>query len=399
MEHPDIILRNGHVVDPASAFYGKADVAIHQGRITAIGNLEHVCAIKSIDVSGLYVTPGLVDLHAHAYSPLTPGADCLPCYPLDVSALTNGVTTLVDAGTCGASNFSDFYERVIKHSKVRIFALVNVADYGMTKLTEEGNGASLNPVHVAETVHNYSGTIVGVKSAHYRPSGPFSELRPAWASVDAALEAGSLTGLPAMMDVVPILPDRSYPDLLARMRPGDIHAHVFAPHIPSLDSMNQVGSWMWAARERGVLFDLAHGVKSFSFACAAPAIEQGFYPDSISTDLYFSSALGPSVSLPHVMGKCLAMGMPLKEIVARTTWMPSRMLNLPDSGALKVGNRADIAVFKIVTESIGFTDADNNRINANQYFSCRMTILAGEVVFNPFGLGCEAFDQYRACKS
>lgn len=393
MDHHDLLLRGGNIVDPASGLSGESDIAVRGGVISAVGDLRGHSASQDIDVSGYLVTPGLVDIHTHVYPRLPYTSDCLPCLPPDVPALSNGVTSIVDAGTCGETDFPAFYEDIIQRSKVRIYALINISRYGMLYLAKESRCASFYPSHVAEIARAYAGVVVGIKSAHYRTSPPFDSTHPAWASVDAALEAGSMATLPVMLDVFPVCPERSYPDLLAHMRPGDIHAHVFAPHIPGLDCQGRVADWMWEARERGVLFDMAHGGKSFCFTHAVPAVNQGFYPDSISSDLYMSSALDSSISLPHVMSKCLAMGMPLDEVVLRSTYRPAQMLNLPDTGSLKTGARADIAVFKIMSEPLGFTDAFNLRLPADRYLNCRMTVLAGDVVYNPYGLGCAAFPE------
>lgn len=392
MPHYDLLLRGGLLMDPASRRTGTADVAIQGGVVAALGDLSGHSADREADVTGLIVTPGLVDMHAHVYPRLPFDPDSLPCLLPDVPALRCGVTTVVDAGTCGEADFPKFYEDVIRRAKVRVFAFVNIFEHGMLRLAEEGRCAALHPQRAAAVAAAYPGVAVGIKSAHYRPFPPFDEARPAWASVDAALEAGELAGLPAMLDVFPDAAARSYPDILARMRPGDIHAHVFAPHIPSLDAQGQVAPWMWAARERGVRFDLAHGGKSFAFAHARPAIAQGFYPDAISSDLYAATALGPAISLPHVMGKCLALGMPLEAVVQRATQAPAQLLRLPDAGSLAVGARADVAVFRMVREPVGFTDATGLRLPASQYLDCRMTVLAGDVAYDPYGLSSLPLD-------
>lgn len=391
MEKHDIILRGGHVIDPASNLSAKADIAIHEGKISDVGDLAGATAVRDIDVSGLYVTPGLIDMHTHIYPKPPFTKDVLPGIFADAHMPRQGVTTVMDAGTCGTEDFPDFYRQLIAGAKVRTYALLNVFPGGMLHLADEGQQALFDPERVAEMAKAYPGVILGIKTAHYRPFPPFDAAHPAWASVDAALFAAGLAGLPAMFDVIPAVPERTYPALLQKMRPGDIHAHVYAPHIPILDEAGNIAPFMREARSRGILFDLAHGAQSFGFVHAVPAVRQGFYPDFISSDLYMDNVCGPAVGLLHIMSKCLAMGMSLEDVAYRTTLRPAEMLHIPEVGRLAPGAPADVAVLRFIEEPVGFSDAAGTRLDGRGYLDCRLTLRNGEALYNPYGMGCPAF--------
>ena len=220
------------------------------------------------------------------------------------------MTTVVDTGTAGAKHFLHFKRTVIDTSKTRIFALINIVKSGMIGDFEH-DIREMDPELAASIVLAYPEICVGIKTAHYWTHNPYDEAHPPWAAVDRALEAAEICKKPLMVDFWP-RPERTYPELLEKMRPGDIHTHMYAQQFPVLDENNKPNDFLFEARERGMIFDLGHGAGSFWFRLAIPAMEGGWAPDSISTDLHIGNVNGPVVDMLTTMSKLLAMGMPLQ---------------------------------------------------------------------------------------
>jgi dihydroorotase len=401
----DLLLRGGHVVDPANGLDAPADVAIAGGKIAQVApGIDPARAARTVDVSGLYVTPGLIDIHVHVYAHRGPGgpgfqASVIP----DAHSFRAGVTTFVDAGTSGSTHFSDFKERFIDPAKTRVLAFVNIAADGMGDV--EQDPSQFDVKRAAAAVAEYPEHIVGIKTAHYWTKNPWDEVHRPWSSVDAAVEAGTLADKPVMVDFWPRPPERSYPDLiLEHMRPGDIHTHVFAQQFPILTEEGpqrqnpRVQDYMWQARERGVLFDLGHGGGSFWFRNAVPALHQGFPPDSISTDLHMGSVNAAVLNTLHTASKCLAMGMPLQEVIYRSTVTPAQAIRRPDLGTLSEGAEADIAVLRHLEGPYSYIDCGRARFDGQGKLECALTVRAGQIVWDPTGLSMpqwqEAPDRY-----
>ena len=260
----EMLLKGGHVIDPVNDINGVADVGVLDGRIARVEeDIAPADAQRVIDVGNLVVVPGLLDIHVHTYH--TRGRQSgglVGSLNADAHFLKEGVTTCVDTGTAGAEEFEHFRETVIDHSKIRMFAYVNIAAPGMGP--PEQVVANLDPQRAAEMAAAHDEVCVGIKTAHYWTSKPFDDEHPPWASVDAAVEAGERCKMPVMVDFWPRPPERSYPDLiLEHLRPGDIHTHVFARQFPVVDENGEVYDYMHEARERGIHFDLGHGAASF----------------------------------------------------------------------------------------------------------------------------------------
>lgn len=385
----DLLLKGGHVIDPANGIDEKKDIAVRGGEICAVADeIGQETAKKTLDVSGLFVVPGLIDMHCHCYPVFPRHADTLPTIDPDGHMLQSGVTTAVDAGTCGWRDFPKFKEEVIDRSKIRLLAFLNIASGGMVHMDTEEEPAKFHPQITAAAAKEYADAVVGIKSAHYRVGIPFDAAHTPWASVDAAVEAAAQSGTPCMVDMQPNLPERTYPELiLTHLRPGDIHTHVYAQQFSLFDGEGKVASYMWEARERGVCFDLGHGAGSFWFRNAVPALRQGFYPDTISTDLYTDNVGGPVISLTHVMSKYLCMGMPLAGVIYRTTVRPAEVIRRPKLGTLSVGACADIALLRLWEEPVAYADSGRARLRGNLRIECAGTIRAGELVYNPYALG------------
>lgn len=379
----DLILQGGRVIDPANQIDQVLDVAIQAGKIAQVAPQLSGEAEQRVDVSGLVVAPGLIDIHTHVY-PFRPTPESyVESVNADAHLFASGVTTTVDAGTTGWRDFPDFSDAIIAHSRVRILAFLNIARRGMLEGESEHTPAEMQPQVVASLVQAYPDILVGIKSAHYWTNQPYDEVHTPWASVERAVEAGALCNKPVMVDFWP-RPERPYADLLLKqLRPGDIHTHVFAQQFPILSATGGVNDFLFAARDRGVRFDLGHGAASFWFRNAVPAFQQGFQPDTLSTDLHMANINGPVLSMLHTMSKFYSMGMPLAEVIDRSTRRPAQLIRRPELGNLTPGAEADIAVLRPLEGSFGFADCGNARLSGRHKLECVMTLRAGQVVYDP----------------
>src|SRR2546426_6573868 len=379
----DLLLKGGHVIDPANHLDAVMDVAVLKDKIAAVEkDIPARQAGKVVNASGLYVTPGLIDIHfhiGHRGAPLnwfTPEARA-HIGPLGIPAdlaLQSGVTTVVDAGTSGADTFLQEKEEVIDQAKVRVLAFLNIVANGMKGGLEQ-NVDAMDVKRCADMVLRYSDIIVGVKTAHYWPQKPLDELHPSWAAVDRAIACGEAAKVPVMFDFWP-RPERPYADLiLQKARPGDIHTHVFAQQFPILLPDGKINPVLQQARNRGVIFDVGHGGGSFWFRNAVPAVKQGFVPDSLSTDLH--SGNDTVLSMNNVMSKFLAMGVPLEDVIRRSTVNPAKEIHRPELGTLSVGKDADIAVLEEQRGQFGYIDCGVARMDGKVKLVARMTVRAG----------------------
>ena len=397
----DLLLKGGHVIDPANHIDEVRDVAVLQGKIAAVEkNIPLGQAGKVVDVSNLYVTPGLIDIHyhvGHGGAPLDwfavdARAHALPLgIPADL-ALQSGVTTIVDAGTSGAETFLQEKEEVIDRAKVRVLAFLNVVANGMSGGLEQSLD-QMDSKLCAATIKKYPDLIVGVKTAHYWTKETWDAEHVPWAAVDRAIECGTLAGVPVMFDFWP-RPERTYADLiLNKMRPGDIHTHVFAQQFPIILPDGKLNPILADARARGVIFDVGHGSGSFWFRNAVTAQKQGFVPDSMSTDLH--SGNYTVVSMNNVMSKFLAMGVPLDDIIRRSTVNPASEIHRPELGTLSLGKDADIAVLEVMKGHFSYIDSGVARMDGNVKLAARMTVRAGHILYDPSGLSMVEWDKAR----
>ena len=396
----DLLLKGGHVIDPANHIDDVRDVAVFQGKIAAVErDIPADQAGKVVDVSKLLVTPGLIDIHyhvGHGGAPLdwfTPEAraHALPLgIPADM-ALESGVTTIVDAGTAGAETFLQEKEEVIDRAKVRVLAFLNIVGNGMGGGLEQSLD-EMDPKLCAATITKYRDIIVGVKTAHYWTKEPWDAEHVPWAAVDRAIECATLANVPVMYDFWP-RPERTYEDLLKKMRPGDIHTHVFAQQFPIILGDGKINPALAEARARGVIFDVGHGAGSFWFRNAVPAQKQGFIPDSMSTDLHTGDY--NVVSMTIVMSKFLAIGVPLDDIIRRSTVNPAAEIHRPELGTLAVGKDADIAVLELAKGHFSYIDCGVARFDGNAKLTARMTIRAGRILYDPSGLSMVEWEKAR----
>jgi dihydroorotase len=386
----DLLLRGGHVIDAKNRLSAVRDVAIQDGRIAEVAEyIDPAKALKVVDVSGLYVTPGLVDIHVHVYA----GTGMRGAYSGDNSVYPDGftfragVTTVVDAGSSGWRNFPDFKDRVIDRSKTRVLALLNIVGKGMGGEEKiEQDTSDMDAKATAGRAKEYREIVVGVKSAHF--SGP------EWTSVERAVEAGTIANIPVMVDFGKFRPERPFQDLvLKKLRPGDIYTHTYLDSVPMLDDGGKVLPYLFEARKRGVIFDVGHGGGSFLFRQAVPAVRQGFVPDSISTDLHIGSMNAGMKSILNVMSKFLNIGLQLDDVVARSTWNPAREIRREEFGNLSVGAPADVAVLRLERGDFGFVDVNGARMRGAQRLACELTVRNGKVVYDLNGITRQEWDQ------
>jgi dihydroorotase len=373
----DLVLKGGRVIDPKNGVDAERDVAIKDRSIAAIATaIPAGQARKAIDVSGLYVTPGLVDIHAHVWAGIraeTTNGGHRSFFP-DHLAFRTGVTTMVDPGSAGWRDFPDFRRIVIDRASTRVLAMINIAGTGILSYETEQNVHDLDPKLAAEIATKNKDVVVGFKSAHW--------WAPNFISVERAVEAKKLANLPVMVDFGYFLAERPYSHMVTEiLRPGDISTHCFRWPAPLLDK-GKPAEFLLQARRRGVKFDVGHGGGSFHFRLAEPLVRSGFYPDSISTDMHANSMNGAMQDMPTTMSKFLAMGMPLGEVIRASTTNPANEVLRPALGHIGIGAEADIAVFRLEKGRFGFADVAGGRIDGTERLRCELTLRAGRIVFD-----------------
>jgi dihydroorotase len=371
----DLVIKGGHVIDPANGVDAVRDVAIAGTKIARVAaEIPATAARRVVEVPGYYVTPGLVDLHTHVYLK----ARASTVVADDVLAF--GTTTIMDAGTSGWKTFDDFKATVIDRSRVRVLALLNIVSTGMhDDQAKENIVEDMDPAAAAAKIKQYPGILMGVKSAHFS--------LPGWASVERAIEAGRLADKPVMLDssIFSNSGRNTRDKVLKLMRPGDIHTHMYNDHqLELVDRFtSKVQPWMWEARKRGVLFDLGHGGGGFLWPVASAALAQGFLPDTIGTDLHPQSILTLQVNVPNAISKLMNLGMTLPDAILRSTVNPAKAIHrFPELGTLAEGATADVAVFELRQGVFGFIDSMRKKLTGAKKLECVMTVRDGKVVFD-----------------
>ncbi|HLV00323.1 MAG TPA: amidohydrolase/deacetylase family metallohydrolase [Acidobacteriota bacterium] len=389
----DLLIKGGHLIDPKNNIDSVMDIAITGDRIAAVeSNIPPGQANRVIDATGLYVSPGLVDLHAHVFYGTEPNASYSNGYsaiPPDGFTFRSGVTTVVDVGGAGWRNFPQFKQQVIDRVRTRVLAFLNIVGSGMKGGPVEQNLNDMDPKLTAMRILEYPQILVGIKAAHY--------MGPEWDPVDRAVKAGEIANVPVMVDFGRNDPPLSLEALLLKhLRPGDILTHTYA-HVsgrePIVGENGKVKPFVFKARERGLIFDVGHGGGSFLFRQAIPALQQGFPPDSMGTDIHVGSMNGGMKDMLNVASKFLNLGMSLKDVVAASTWKPAQIINRPDLGHLGVGAEADLAVINLRSGNFGFIDVGNGRFDGTQKLECELTLRSGRVVWDLNGLAAPKWDE------
>lgn len=388
----DVLIKGGHLIDPKNSIDEKMDIAILDGKIAKVAlQISEDDAKKTIHANNMYISPGLIDMHVHVFAGTKPDSyisNSFTSLPPDGFTLRAGVTTAVDAGSSGWKNFRIFKEQTIDKSKTRILAFLNIVGSGMKGGPIEQNLADMDAKLTAMTAKRYSDDIVGIKLAHY--SGP------EWDPLDRSVEAGKLADIPVMVDFGGHTPALSLDTLLnEKFRPGDIFTHCYANvngRTAVVDENGKVRPYVLEAQKKGIVFDVGHGGGSFQFAQAIPALEQGFKPNSISTDLHTGSMNGGMKDMLNVMSKFLNMGMPLTEVIKSSTWDPAVYIKHEEIGHLSVGAIADIAILHVIEGDFGYYDVKKLKLTGTQKLECELTMREGNVVWDLNGISMPAWD-------
>jgi dihydroorotase len=386
----DLLIRGGRVLDPKAHVDATLDVAIANGRIArvapAIASTE---AKQVIDATGLAVVPGLVDIHAHVFHGTQKDAylsDGFSAVAPDAFMPRTCVTTVADAGGAGWRNLPQFKEQVVDRAATRVLAWLNIVGNGMKGGPIEQDLGDMDARLTALRIKEFPKLVVGVKVAHFEG--------PRWEPVDRAVEAGRAAGVPVMVDFGISTPPLSLEDLLlGHLRPGDVYTHVFTRidgRMPVVEN-GRLQPFVLEARRRGVLFDVGHGGRSFSFEQAVPALAQGLVPDSISTDLHGESMNAGMKDMLNVMSKLMALGVPFEEVVRLSTANPAHAIQRDELGNLGVGALADVAILGIREGHFGFVDATGAKVQGTKKLECEMTLRDGKVLWDLNGLGSAAW--------
>lgn len=395
----DLLISNGHMIDPKNRINGKREVAIADGKIARVAqDIPATQAKKVVDADGLYVTPGLIDMHTHIFWGTEEGGshDFVPgkgeiwwgysnsygSVQPDAFSFRSGVTTMVDAGGAGWRDFHQFKEQTVKHSHTRVLAFLNIVGSGMQGGSVEQNLNDMDAKTAARVARQYSDIIVGIKLAHYEG--------PEWEPTDRAVEASRLADMPVMIDFGRSTPELSLEELFTEhLRSGDIFTHCYANiqgRTSVVDEEGKVRPFVFEAQRKGIIFDVGHGAGSFLFSQAIPAIEQGFKPNTISTDLHAFSMNAGMKDMTNVMSKFLNLGMSLGEVIECATWNSARVIKREDLGHLSVGAEADVAVLNVREGDFGFVDVKGGKLMGTQKLEAELTLRAGRVVWDLNGI-------------
>ena len=367
----DLVLRNGDIINPCEQQRFTGDIGVSEGKIAAItaGTLPGV-GKQEIDVAGNLVTPGLVDLHGHCYWGVG-GTGLDP----DLVGAHHGVTTWIDPGSSGAATFPAFKRFIIEQAQVRVVPLLNLSAKGLVHCQDFGELYDIRYIDsdlTGATIELHRGLIAGIKIRAGRSSTGQMGMTPLW----IGRELCDQLSIPLMVHISNVAP--TLQELLPILRAGDIVTHCFHGKLGGVLMRGRVRDEAWAARERGVLFDIGHGNSSFSFPVTAAAIEQGFPPDSISTDLHQVSIRSTAKSFPHIMSKFLALGMDIETVVRLSTLTPAQAVGRDHlCGRLSVGAPADIAVFRIESGQFTFVDPQGDEREGSQKVENVHTIANG----------------------
>ena len=373
----DLLITGGTVVDPGAGRHERADVAITDGKVAAVGPDLHGTSRRTIDATGLLVTPGLIDLHAHIY----PGCTDLSVDP-DPLAARSGTTTMVDCGSVGARTFAGFRRYVVEPSRTRVLAFVNISVIGLVAMPECGYGRFVDSNAAYRCVEANRDIVVGIKVRGSRNAfGEDNTAQPVWMAVAAAAAAG----VPVIMHLGD--PPPTLEQGLEILRPGDMVTHSFKgqPVTRLVDHLGHVKPQVRDARKRGILFDIGHGSGSFSWDVSHHLTEQEFWPDTISTDVHTSSIKPPiSIDMPNAMSKLMHLGMSMDEVVAASTWRAAAAIGWQDRiGSLQPGMAGDVAVLALEEGEFPLTDSYRQAETATRRLVARHTIIAGEPLLAP----------------
>jgi len=370
----DLILRGGHVIDPSQELDAVIDVAFSVGKVAQIGaGLKADAETDVRDLSGFIVTPGLIDLHTHVYW----GGTSLGIDAEDFCR-RSGVTTAVDAGSAGPGNFAGFRKHLIERSQVRILAYLHISFAGIFAFSprvmvgESEEIRLMAPIDAMEVANANRDLIVGIKvRVGARASG-----RSGTVPLDIALQVANEVGMPVMAHIDD--PPPTYEEVLARLRPGDILTHAFRPYpnapVTAQGTVKQAAN---EARRRGVLFDIGHGKGSFAFKTARAMLANGFFPDTISSDIHALCINGPAFDQVTTMSKFLCLGMPLADTIAASTANAAFALRRPEFGSLKPGSAGDATILSVRNGRFDYVDVVGEHVTGEHNIASEGVVIAG----------------------
>lgn len=393
----DLLLKGGHVIDPKNGIDAPMDVAVAGGKVAKVGkDLPVDGAKKVVDVTGFYVTPGLIDIHGHHFHGTVPNrylSNSFVALPTDGFTFRAGVTTVADAGGAGWRNFLLFKEQVIDRSQTRVLSFINIVGDGMSGVVPYEQNLSDMDAKMTALVAQQHPEIVGVKVAHYQGHE--------WEPFKRAAEAGKAAGIPVMVDLGGAEPALSLKTLFFEiLGPGDILTHMYGgtgsghgAKEGALDKEGEVHSHWLEAQEKGFIFDVGHGGGSFFYPVVIPATQQGLWPNTISTDLHTGSMNAGMKDMLNVVSKMINLGMPLQKAIEASTWKPAQVIHREDLGNISEGSEADIAVFRLDKGDFGFVDSGRSMMPGDQKLETELTLRAGRVVWDLNGIASPKWDE------
>jgi len=387
-----ILIKGGTVIDPKNNINQLMDVGIFEGKIKKIAkDIDPKEAAKVVDAKGMYVTPGLIDIHGHVFFGTQPDhylSNGLVALPPDGFTFRVGVTTIVDAGGAGWESFPEFKKNVILNAKTRVLSFMNIVGAGMRGGKYEQDTSDMDPKLAAAVALKNKNDVVGFKVAHFTG--------PDWTPIQRVVEAGKLAGMPVMIDFGGNNPPLSLETLFTKyLRPGDIFTHAYTNLEGNVretivdEKTGKVKPFALDARKKGVIFDVGYGGASFNYSQAIPAIKNGFYPNTISTDLHTGSMNSSMKDMLSIMSKFLVMGVDLPTVIKESTWAPAQVIKRENLGHLSENAIADVAVFSLREGRFGFYDRTGYKMEGKQKLECEMTIMGGKIVYDLNGIALQ----------
>ncbi|MGG7661671.1 amidohydrolase/deacetylase family metallohydrolase [Dyadobacter sp. BHUBP1] len=384
-----ILIKGGTVIDPKNNINQVMDVGIFEGKIKKVAkDIDPKEARQVVDAKGMYVTPGLIDIHGHVFFGTEPNhylSNGLVALPPDGFTFRVGVTTIVDAGGAGWDSFSEFKNNVIFNSKTRVLSFLNIVGQGMRGGAWEQDTADMDPNLAAGVAIRNRNDIVGFKVAHFQGKD--------WKPVDNAVKAGKLANMPVMVDFGGSTPPLPLEELFMKhLRPGDIYTHAYTLLEGNIretivdEATQKVKPFAIEARKKGIVFDVGYGGASFNYSQAIPAMKAGFYPTTISTDLHTGSMNGSMKDMLSIMSKFYNMGMDLPAIIKASTWEPAKVIHREQLGHISEGAIADVAVFSMRKGNFGFYDKTGYKVEGKEKLECELTVMGGKIVYDLNGI-------------
>lgn len=384
-----LLIKGGTVIDPKNNLNQLMDVGIFEGKVKKIAkDIDPKEAKQVVNAKGMYVTPGLIDIHGHVFFGTQPDhylSNGLLALPPDGFTFRVGVTTIVDAGGAGWESFPEFKKNVILSSKTRVLSFLNIVGQGMRGGNYEQDTSDMDPQMAAAVAIKNKNDIVGFKVAHF--------MGPDWTPIKRVVEAGKLTNMPVMIDFGGNNPPLSLETLFMKyLRPGDIFTHAYTlldgnTRETIVDEKTQkVKPFALDARKKGIIFDVGYGGASFNYSQAIPAIKSGFYPNTISTDLHTGSMNGSMKDMLSIMSKFLLMGIDLPTVIKESTWAPAQVIRRENLGHISENAIADVAIFSMREGNFGFYDKTGYKMEGKQKLECEMTIKGGKIVYDLNGI-------------